>query len=361
MFKQIMRIIICIILALILLVGGYLLYANIAYYRLEDHLSLETTGIASQSLISTNETHRIASANIGFGAYSDDYTFFMDGGKESRALSKDAVFENVTGDVTYVNSLSPDIVLFQEVDLGSTRNYKVDEMKLIQDILADICPVSLSYTFAQNYDSPYLFWPLYKPHGKCHSGILTASSYEVNDSERISLPIEDGFTKFFDLDRCYSKHYIKTDAGNYLVVYNVHLSAYTTDPSTALNQVVILNDDMLTEYNNGNYIIAGGDMNKDMLGDSSEYFGVESPGLNWTKPFPTDLLDSHLQAIGPFDENNMIPSCRNVDVPYSENPFVLTVDGFIVSDNVEVVESKVFDAKFRYSDHNPVYLDFNLK
>ena len=36
-----------------------------------------------------------ASANVGFGAYSADYSFFMDGGKESRARSRQAVDENM--------------------------------------------------------------------------------------------------------------------------------------------------------------------------------------------------------------------------------------------------------------------------
>ena len=34
---------------------------------------------------------------------------------------------------------------------------------------------------------------------------------------------------------------------------------------------------------------------------------------------------------------------------------------FIVSDNVEVKTSKVIDTGYKYSDHNPVYLDFILK
>ena len=39
----------------------------------------------------------------------------------------------------------------------------------------------------------------------------------------------------------------------------------------------------------------------------------------------------------------------------------LTVDGFLVSDNVEAVSADVVDAGYRYSDHNPIYMDFILK
>ena len=55
-----------------------------------------------------------------------------------------------------------------------------------------------------------------------------------------------------------------------------------------------------------------------------------------------------------------MPSCRNADGPYNENQYVLTVDGFIVSDNVTVVNSDVYDLQFKYSDHNPVYMNFKL-
>ena len=39
----------------------------------------------------------------------------------------------------------------------------------------------------------------------------------------------------------------------------------------------------------------------------------------------------------------------------------MTVDGFLVSDNVEVLGADVVDADYRYSDHNPIYMDFILK
>ena len=71
--------------------------------------------------------------------------------------------------------------------------------------------------------------------------------------------------------------------------------------------------------------------------------------------------NSNLSLIFAYDEILRIPSCRNADAAYNPNQFVLTVDGFIVSDNVEVVSSQVIDLKFKYSDHNPVEMIFELK
>lgn len=361
MVKKILKPILIILLVLVLLFVGYCAYVLLSYHRIDDNVNLDVQGTASESTLKIGEKYRITSANLGFGAYSDDYSFFMDGGTESWAYSKEAVQQNIGGSVEAVLSVKPNIMLFQEVDIDSTRSYHVNQMDLIIEDLKDEGFENTCYTFGINYDSPFLMYPLTQPHGASKAGLLTVSPSQITNSIRRSLPIEEGLSKLIDLDRCYVKNYINLDNGKQLVLYNVHLSAYTTDPSTAENQVVILNEDMTAEVNAGNYVIAGGDMNKDVLGDSSKYFGTTSTA-NWAQPFPENLLTEGLfTVVGPLDESNPVPSCRNADKPYTEDSFVLTIDGFVVSSNVEVKYSNVVDSKFKYSDHNPVYMDFVLK
>ena len=359
--KKILKSLLTILLSLFLIVVGYFVYVFIAYHRIDDNISLTISNDGTpQNEITTNTTYRITSSNAGFGAYSDNYSFFMDGGTKSWALSKESVYENINGTVESCKSVNPDFYLFQEIDLDATRTYHVNEENIIIDYLAENQINNLSYTFAVNFDSPFLMYPLYQPHGKSLAGLMTISSTEITDSTRRQLPIEDGYTKYIDLDRCYSKNYINVDNGKQLVLYNVHLSAYTSNPDTATNQVKMILDDMQAELDSGNYTILGGDMNKDLLGDSSEYFGVAGD-FNWAKPFPTNLLSDSFALVKPIDPENPIPSCRNADKPYSEDSFVLTVDGFIISSNIELVESNVINTEFKYSDHNPVYMDFILK
>ena len=62
--------------------------------------------------------------------------------------------------------------------------------------------------------------------------------------------------------------------------------------------------DMLSEYEQGNYTIAGGDFNKDLLGNSSEIFGVSGPAYTWAQPIPASLVPEGLSMIAPFDEEN---------------------------------------------------------
>ena len=168
--------------------------------------------------------------------------------------------------------------------------------------------------------------------------------------------------KLLDLDRCYSVSRIPTASGKELVLYNLHLSAYTSDGAIATEQLELLCTDMLAEYEAGNYCVAGGDFNKDLLGNSPEIFGVAA-GENdtWAQPIPEGTIPAGLTLVAPFDETAPAASCRTASEPYSiETTFRLTVDGFLVSDNVEVVDSAVLDAGFLYSDHNPVWMDFKL-
>jgi len=109
--------------------------------------------------------------------------------------------------VDVINAQGADFKLLQEIDISATRSYHVDEAQLIQDALDGFV------TFAQNYDSPYLFYPIAKPHGASKSGLLTLSEAWIERLARISLPIETGFMKFLDLDRCYSKSWIPVANG----------------------------------------------------------------------------------------------------------------------------------------------------
>ena len=361
MKKKILTIVTAIISVLLFLILVYFAYAFGTYYRVEDNLNLEVISETESGPVKTAKDYTLVSYNIGFGAYSDDYTFFMDGGHESWAFSKEAVIENVSNAISDISSYKADFTFFQEVDVDATRSYHIDEKDLIINNYTANTPVA-SYDFAQNFDSPFLMYPLYQPHGKSKAGLLTISNFNIDSAIRRSLPIEEGFTKFFDLDRCYVKNYLPVEGSDkMLVLYNVHLSAYTTDPTTAVNQIVMLNEDMKEEYEKGNYVIAGGDMNKDLLGKSDEYFDRGSVNLDWAKPFPTELLDESFTLIAPLNTEAPVPSCRNANEPYNPRNTVLTVDGFIVSENVAAKESDVIDTGFENSDHNPVYLKFMLK
>ena len=355
-FFRVFLSVIAVILAVALLtVGGYVIYLYASFHRAGNQ-PLEVTNVASDK-IEEGKEYKIVSYNVGFGAYESDYGFFMDGGKESRAWSQTRLDINLKKITTLLKEQNADFYFVQEVDTDSTRTYSVDERTYFTLALAN-----KSYVFAQNFDSAYLFYPILCPHGIARSGIMTFSGYQIDSSKRVELPIETGFSKFFDLDRCYSKSILPTASGKTVVMYNFHLSAYTSDGTIANEQLKLLIADMEEEYKRGSYCIAGGDFNKDILGDSSVYFGKSDKEYTWAQPIPKEVLEGKdIELVAPLDKANPVPTCRNADGPYHEGQFVLTIDGFLVSPNVEVKSAAVIDTKFEYSDHNPVEMIFELK
>ncbi|MDY4187396.1 MAG: hypothetical protein SOX77_06065 [Candidatus Borkfalkiaceae bacterium] len=372
--------------ALLLIVLSYVGYVLCSYSRIEDNLKLTPdnskrgeTEPNSEVLLETEYT--AVTQNLGFGAYTQNFTFFMDGGEKSRAESKQSVINCITEGAKTVENLAPDFVFFQEIDTYSDRSYHVDERELLYPHFNGFANV-----FAQNYHSAYLFYPIFEPHGASNSGLITFSRAKINSAIRRSLPISQGLSKFLDLDRCYSVSRVKigdlksgdkssdesddnsgvTDknGGKELVLINVHLSAYGGSDEIRAAQMHMLFAEIQSEYEKGNYVVCGGDFNHDFTGSSTQDLnGGEKVDFGWAMPFPDELLKEYAGVIraDKYSGGDLTPTCRNCDVPYKKGNFTIIVDGFLTSANVEVTYLKNVSTDFAYSDHNPVLIKFKLK
>ncbi len=361
--KKVFKGIILVVLILLFAVAGYATYFVTSFSRIGDMALMPETG-NSTSVLVNNREYSLLSWNIGFGAYDCNYGFFMDGGKSGRANSQQAVYDNINGMLDSIDEMQKetlgnvfDFICFQEVDIDGTRSYHVNQKQLITNRLSNY-----STTFAQNYDSPYIAIPLFDMHGKNRAGMLTMSNFKIESAKRVELPVTSGLSKYFDLDRCLSVNRIPLSSGKYLVLINLHLVAYTADDNISDEQVKVMLDICKTEYQAGNYVICAGDFNRDILGNSPEVFKTEG-NYSWNVPFNNALLkNTGMTLIAPQDEQEPVPTARTADGPYVKGEsFVTALDGFLISDNVNVKASKVFDLGFKYSDHNPVMLKFLLK
>lgn len=340
----------------VVLVLGYVAYLFAADHRVEDMLPLEVRGNAS-AVAETGVRYRAMSYNIGFGAYEPDFSFFMDGGKYGRAFSRERVEVNTAAMAELAAAREHDIYFFQEVDRDGVRSYHVDQSAVLTEAMP-----GCSSVWAENWDSPYFIVPFRQPHGSNLTGLLQFSSFRVEDALRRSLPRETGVMRIVDLDRCYSVSRVPVENGRELVLYNCHLSAYTSDGSIAVSQLQMLLEDMAAEYRAGNYALCGGDFNIDLLGDSSQYFAVSGADYSWNRPFPKELLEgTGICLAAPLDEAAPVPTCRGTDTPIEPGMFVTVLDGFLVSENITVESSLPLDTGFAYSDHNPVELTFRLE
>lgn len=353
------KILLCIIGLLLLALAAYVYYVVVTYDRIEDNqpLDINSSAKANAKPLKTGKEYEIASYNIGFGAYTPDFTFFMDGGRESVAESKGSVKKMTDGAGQVLKKTDPDFIIFEEVDLNSTRSHHVNQYDQLTKMFPDYF-----HHFAINYDSAFLMAPPWKPIGKSLSGIALYSKYPVTSALRRSFPVASGFNKFLDLDRCYSVSRLPTANGKELCIYSVHMSAYGNDANVREGQIEMLINDMQSEYRSGNYVVCGGDFNHDMRNTASNSNNSES----WAHPFPRKALPNEfsitMDHLSESEKKSMPESTRNTDIPYDpEKSYMVTVDGFIISDNVAQLRYEVMDAQFQYSDHNPVLLTFKLK
>ena len=350
---------------LVVLAGvGYVLYVVLEYDRIEDNLVLAVEGAEGlPSALQKNKDYVAVTYNIGFGAYSPDFSFFMDSGemldgtvvtgKYGKAIDKQHVLDDVNGAIGVLNAVNADFILLQEVDTDADRSYNVDQYETVtKGLTGDYCS-----TFAVNFHSAYLMYPLNDHHGKSTAGIATYSAYAVSSAVRRSYPVDTGFAKFFDLDRCFAVNRIAVEGGKELVLVNSHMSAYDEGGTIRELQLSMLKEFMAAEYAEGNYVIVGGDFNHE-LADSLGTFPTEQKTPNWAYPLTSDMVGENFRVVASKDGTG---TCRAAEIPYTPGVnYINVLDGFIVSDNVRVNSVRNIDTGFAYSDHNPVRMEFIL-
>ena len=362
-YKILLRVVAIILAVILVIVGGYVIYISAQYYRIEDNESVELFNNQTTKVV-LGEEYSVSTYNIGFGAYTHDFSFFMDSGitkegkkvkgKDSVAKDKDTVIANATGAVDTISSQSVDFAFFQEVDVKATRSKKYNQLEHIQKEFE-----GYSSSISMNFHSAFLFYPIFKPHGKTDAGIVTLSKYEVASATRRSLPIDESFpTKFFDLDRCIQVTRLPiADSDKELIMINVHLSAYDEGGVIRKQQLDFLNGILAEEYSKGNYVVAGGDFNHD-IADSSELWESNFKTPEWVYTLNNDNLTEGYR----FVASNNAPTCRATDMKYIKGEtYTVVIDGFICSDNIETLSIENIDTDFMYSDHNPALLKFELK
>ena len=375
--KKVIKITGIILLALVIVLAAYIIYLYASYHRIPDNQELQVEEISQNTEagneLTTEKNYSALTYNIGFGAYTPDFSFFMDGGKSSWAKSKDSVKETIKGAGELVASKDPDFALVQEIDLDATRSYHVNEYSILKENIP-----AYNCVFAQNYDSAFLFYPFTQPHGKSKAGLALFSKYPITGSMRRSFPISTSFTKFFDLDRCYSISRVPVDNGKELVIFELNMSAYGNSDAIREGQIRMLSEDMQKEYEAGNYVICGGDFNHDLKAadtqskasdaDNNTQTGSEDSAEpeSWAYPFPRSELPEHfsfcLDQLSEDEKNNLWNSARNADMEYVPGEtYTVTLDGFIISDNVECTKYENVNTGYSYSDHDPVYMEFQLK
>ena len=345
--KKLFRIII--ILFGILLAAAILLFAAlvITEYRPSDVEAIVPEGTLAGQSVRAGEDLTFLTWNIGYAALGKDSDFVMDGGGKVPAANRETVGKYLDGIKSTVASNSDaDILMFQEVDASSSRSFRINECEALSKGI---------HSYALNYSCIFVPFP-WPPFGTVNSGLLTTSDYDMSSAERIALPCPFSWpVSAANLKRCLLVSRFPVEGSEKeLVVVNLHLEAYAGSEGKRA-QAEKLKDFIVSEFEKGNYVIAGGDFNQLFPGSVESYPNVHTD--LWDVPL---LDEADLEKGFSYICDLETPSCRLLNQPYdpsdTANTQYYVIDGFIVSPNVQVNSVETLDAGFEYSDHNPVKL-----
>ena len=350
--KRFLKVLLILVLVIVLAAAGLIGWLSIAEYKPEavEELALTTRDENSPSL-PQGESVTVLSWNIGYAGLGSNADFFMDGGENVKSSDRERVESNLQDirELLYGES-APDLILLQEVDVNSSRTYSIDQ---------SACLTAGNAAHALNYSCPFVPFPL-PPIGKVNSGVFTTTDYAIDRAERISLPCPFSWpVSTANLKRCLLVSYLPIEGSDrQLVLVNLHLEAYD-DGEGKIAQTRQLNDFIQSEYEKGNYVIAGGDFNQIFPGSLAVYSNTH-PEL-WE---PGVLTEDMLPEGWSYAYDLSVPSCRLLNQPYdpadTENTQHYVIDGFILSPNVTLESVETLDQGFIASDHNPVLLRVTL-
>jgi len=375
MLKRVLKVLLILFIVIIVFAGGFILTLQIFEYNPPSVESLTVEGNRTDEGVNRvllDTTYKIMTFNIGYASLSATEDFVMDGGTKGRMDSLAEVETNIAGISQILTDAEADFYFLQEVDVDSDRSYNTKQYQIFSDLLA--MPITLGY----NYRCLFVPFPFQigQMMGSVNSGIMTAANFPVASAERHQLPGSFSWPlRLANLKRCLVITRLPiAGSDRELILINVHLSAYD-DGTMRIQEMAALRELAEAEYAEGNYVIIGGDFNQTFPG------GVVTPGTEDQPPvykYPlkdpgfwqafemdADWVTDHGWQFGiDLDDDN--PTCRLLHQAYDslnhENNQYYLIDGFIVSPNVEIVgQVEIVEQDFRFSDHNPVVMNFSLK
>ena len=349
--KKFFEILLYLLIAVLALGVLLIVFLTVSEYRPAEVEAVPVVITAEAQKIPTGESIELVSWNIGYAALGKDADFIMDGGGKAPSADKALVEANLTGISETLKEEDAEIWLLQEADSDSKRSYHNDFREIF---------TLASNTYALNYSCPFVPFP-WPPFGRINSGLLTASSYEIEQAERISLPCPFSWPLCTaNLKRCLLVSYLPVEGSDKkLVLINLHLEAYDSGEGK-IAQTKQLREFMQSEYEKGNYVIAAGDFNQ-IFPDTETVYPNTHPE-NWT---PGMLDDESIPEGFSFAFDASTPTCRLLNQPYDPSDTVNTqyyvIDGMIYSPNITLNSVETLDESFTFSDHNPVKFSITLQ
>lgn len=336
-FKYVIFFLVILILAFALFLG----YFTAKDYKPKEKIILTDNEFADKI---NKDTAEILIWNIGYAGLGDDMSFFYDGGEKVRTTEK-RTKENLHRIIKEIKSFDNlEFILLQEVDRNSKRSYFINESDSLKKYLPDY-----SSAFAPNYRVGFVPLPLNQPLGRVEGGLVTLTKKAPERFVRYSFPGNFAWPKnLFMLDRCFLTSEYQMTGRKKLYLINTHNSAYD-DGDLKEQQMEYLKKFITKLYDNGHYVMVGGDWNQ------------LPPGYqNKSKAVKKRIPDNYLPQQWKWVYDQEVPTNRTLNKPYDGTNRKSIIDYYLLSPNLKMIECKTIDLNFQYSDHQPVYLKFSF-
>jgi len=362
MIKKIAKIVFVFIFIFALYIIGGLVHGTINDWNPEEKISITPTLPSKLPKVISDSIVSILTWNLGYAGLSADCEIFYP--KQGKMLSKGRMIRpdrpiterNIAAGIQFVKEHPADILLFQEMDIKSKRSHFIPMNQSYQNALIDY-----GNSFADNFKVVRVPTPLLEPwrvYGAAHSGLSTFFNTTPSNITRLQLPARHPWPdRIFHLDRCLSVHRFPTAWNKDLVVINLHNSAFDKGGVMKKVEMDYLKSIVIPEYQQGNYVVVGGDWNQ-----SPPYFpsGKFDQGQVRSEPgqnISAELFPEDWKWI--FDP--LVPTIRSSSEKYvPKKTRQGLIDFFLISPNCQALSVKGFDEQFKYSDHQPVRIEIIL-
>lgn len=361
---KIIKILSKIVIVLIVVAGLFVGTLTLFEYKPEALENVEILNNQDET-INMDQIYQIMTFNTGYSGLGKDEDFVMDGGKKGRADSRSVVEDYFDGIKNILTDNPSDFYLLQEVDQKARRSYNLNQVEGIKDALGD----TYSSQYALNFKSIFVPFPLSLTDyiGSVESGIQTLTRFEGITSERHQFPGSFSWPlRIANLKRAMMVSVFDiNESDKQLIIVNLHMSAYDSDGSLRDQEMAYLKEFLEEQEVLGNYVVVGGDFNQ-TFPEASDKYPVNSDFYE-----AYTIEDDFIPDGYRFEVDLSQPTCRLLNQPYnkdSELTQYYLIDGFIVSDNIELsqISTEVLQGvmtinhEFLYSDHNPVIMKFKL-
>ncbi|MCF4996446.1 endonuclease/exonuclease/phosphatase family protein [Pseudomonas syringae] len=339
-------------------VTGALIYS--LTWRPDARETLPVSCAAQSPTLVSGQALKVMTWNVQYLA-GKRYVFWNDlaGGNDEAPTLEDMAF-SLDEVARVIRDEKPDVVLLQELDDGAKASDYQNQLKLLQERVADLYPCSVSA-----FDWKADFVPEPHIYGSVGRQLATLSRYRIEHAERVQLPVASSnfISRQFQPKNALLATTLPLSDSGQLVVINTHLErASQPNDDTLRNQVQAITKVLDKYESQGTPWLIGGDFNLLPLGQyrrlSAEQrtpYTADSPlHLLWDK-YPMIPTNNEASGADRADWLTHYPNDPGLNGPDR------TVDYLFYSLKIKRIEATVRqDDTLRISDHLPVIARFLL-